>query len=425
MKSYVRRVVCDEQKRIEKTTAVIRLGVFAVLLISFLTLKRDFPWTTLPVTILMVYGMVGVTSLALEKVGIFRPWFAWVYSTIDVLVLFIFLGVLAEHYDMPLPDVLRVPGASLIFLFIALSAFRYQASLVIYVGVLYGVLWIAMILVYAGGDNTTAANSGFVLPLEVEYMRLAITIFVTALTALMVYRMNKLLLSSIVEARSKSNLAKYLPADLVREMADGGVNLIGESHSQNAAVLFVDIRGFTAMSEDMPAKMVTDFLTEFRRRMNRAIISHGGTIDKFIGDAIMVVFGVPEPGELDARNAVLCGINMLDNLEIWNKERVAQDKPRVGIGIGIHYGEVVAGALGDETRIEYTVIGDSVNVAERIEALTRKIDTSLLISAVAYENAKPLPETIVFVEVPEQKLSGRHASVDLFAYKRFKNELIS
>ena len=415
MKTYVRRVVLVEQKKAEKTAAIIRLGVFTIMLASFLALEDNFPWTTLPVILLGCYALAGLVGLGLSLADIYRPWFAFVYSSLDILVLFGFFSALAELYHLPLQENFRLPGASLIFLFIALAAFRYQVSLIVYTLGLYIVLW--LVLVFSFGDDA-ASGTGInyvILPLRAEYLRLAITVFVALITSIFVYRTYQLLLHSIVENRQRENLSKYLPASLVRNMAYEGSNLIEESHCQKAAVLFVDVCGFTKMSENRSPREVIDFLTEFRRRMNGAVEANSGTIDKFIGDAIMVVFGVPSPRKDDARNALQCGIDMLKNLAEWNNERRLQGREPVEVGIGIHYGEVIAGALGDESRVEYTVIGDTVNVAERLEGLTRDMPSSLIVSKALYDQAGPLPEQPEMVPLTNVNLKGRSSTIDLYA----------
>jgi len=269
---------------------------------------------------------------------------------------------------------------------------------------------------FGGRDlATTPVPSGADLPLHVEYLRLAITVLVALILGLVVYRTRRLLQSSIVEGRSKSNLAKYLPANLVRDMADNGIHLIEQSRRQTVAVLFIDIRDFTGMSENMDPGAVTDLLTEFRRRMTRIVLSRGGTLDKFIGDAVMVEFGIPEPGKSDARDALQCGVDMLRGLRSWNVERASLGLPPVEAGIGVHYGEVVAGALGDEARLEYTVIGDTVNTAERIERLTRRVCVPMLVSRALLGAAGEPPPGVTCVALPPQGLRGREKPISLYA----------
>jgi len=414
MKTHIRRVFLIEQKRAEKIAAIIRLGVFTLMMASFLALENSFPWTALPIILLSCYALVGVIGLGLSFADIYRPWFAFVYSTLDILILFGFFAALANFYQLPLSEILRLPGASLIFLFIALSAFRYQVSLIVYTASLFTILWVVLFFKFGQETGINPKPQHDALPLQAEYLRLAITILVSLITCLLVYRTHRLLLNFIIENRRSENLSKYLPTSLVNNIAYEGSNLVKESHCQKAAVLFVDIRGFTKMSENQTPREVINFLTEFRRHMNSAIQTHGGTIDKFIGDAIMVVFGVPKPRDQDARNALLCGIDMLQSLEEWNQERALQKQKPVKVGVGIHYGEVIAGALGDENRLEYTIIGDTVNVAERLEGLTRKQNAPLIISSAVFKAALPFPQSHSFIEAPNQFLNGRKAPIDTF-----------
>ncbi len=149
---------------------------------------------------------------------------------------------------------------------------------------------------------------------------------------------------------------------------------------QNAAVMFSDIRDFTSLSEKLSPDQVLKMLSEYHEVMVAAIFKHGGTLDKFIGDGIMAVFGTPEAGPHDARNAVLAGIEMKKALAELNREREARGSPAIKQGIGIHYGQVVAGNIGTEMRLEYTVIGDTVNLASRLESSCKKLGEDFLIS---------------------------------------------
>lgn len=416
MKSHVTRVIRAAQRRNERVSAYIRLTVIVVLFASFIPVRNEFPWSSLPALVLSAYGAIGLLSLALAHAGVFRPWIPWVYATVDVLILVILLMVLTHVHGIALRDAFRVPGAAMIFMFLAQAALRYQPVLVLYTAALYVVSWIILVMGFGESGPAPGSTSAVTeLPLHIEYLRLVITVLVALILGLVVYRTRRLLQSAIIEARSKSNLAKYLPANLVREMADNGIHLIEQSRMQTVAVLFIDIRNFTGMCENMDPGAVTDLLTEFRKRMTRVVLSRGGTLDKFIGDAIMVEFGVPEPGESDARDALLCGIDLLRALTEWNKERASLDLPPVEAGIGVHYGEVIAGALGDESRLEFTVIGDTVNTAERIERATRQAKVPMLVSRALLDAAGDPPPTVTCNPLPPQALRGREQPIWLYA----------
>lgn len=179
--------------------------------------------------------------------------------------------------------------------------------------------------------------------------------------------------------RARSNLARYVSPSLVETLAARD-EPFGPPRQQEAAVLFVDIRGFTKMSESMTPSAVMEMLRAFHGRMEAVIFDHQGTLDKYIGDAILATFGVPDPGAKDATNALSCGRELLASLGAWNEERQKAGAPPLGIGIGIHFGPIVVGEIGSSRAMEFAVIGDTVNTASRLQAKTREIESDLVVS---------------------------------------------
>ncbi|MBW2262213.1 MAG: HAMP domain-containing protein [Deltaproteobacteria bacterium] len=176
----------------------------------------------------------------------------------------------------------------------------------------------------------------------------------------------------------RETFGSYVSKPVLEEILSGNVGLGGERCV--ATILFSDIRGFTAFSEKLPPEDVVRFLNKYMDEMVDALVGQGATIDKFVGDAIMATFGVPVHQDDHALRAVRGALAMLERLEAFNAERAAEGQPAVEIGIGIHTGVVVAGNIGSEKKMEYTVIGDSVNTASRIETLNKRFGTHLLIS---------------------------------------------
>jgi len=180
----------------------------------------------------------------------------------------------------------------------------------------------------------------------------------------------------------KNTFGSYVHPRVVEDLIEGRMALGGELRT--ATILFADIRGFTALSESLPPRQVVTFLNSYLERMVEAIAAHGGTVDKFIGDGIMAVFGVPYAQGDDAMHAVRAGWDMLAALEAWNAERRAQGQFELSIGIGIHTGEAVAGSIGTSKKMQYTLIGDAVNTASRIESATVPLGVRLLVSAATF-----------------------------------------
>jgi adenylate cyclase len=290
-----------------------------------------------------------------------------------------------------------------------MAAIRHRPFLTLYSGGLFVAAWGAIwwLEPYAAGTPLPPHS------LTTDLARLSVVGLVTLALFIAVTRARRALIASMIEAGRRANLSRYLSPQLVDELA-----LAGEAArsfgSLKAAILFADLRGFTTLAERMPPGEVAEFLNEYRRRVAEPIHRHHGIIDKFIGDGVMAIFGVPQPGPEDARHAVLGGLALLSAISGWSAERIARGQSPVEIGVGIHYGDVMAGALGDEHRLEYTAIGDTVNVAARVEQLTSDLESPLLVSAEVLTAAPCLERELRFEPLPARFLRGRSRPIQLY-----------
>ncbi len=181
--------------------------------------------------------------------------------------------------------------------------------------------------------------------------------------------------------------------------------------AQHVTVLFSDIRGFTTLSEHSSPEEMVKFLNEYFARMVNSVFKYGGTLDKYIGDAIMAVFGAPTPHKDDAARAVQCALEMRTAVWAFNEERAAEGLPHIEIGIGIYSGLVASGNIGTIDRMDYTVIGDAVNVAARLQELTKKENPKILMDAETYASVKG---QVVCDAVGDVTIRGRTASVNVY-----------
>jgi len=207
----------------------------------------------------------------------------------------------------------------------------------------------------------------------------------------------------------KETFGKYVTRHVAERILAGKAVLGGEMVP--VTVLFSDIRGFTSISEKMDPKALLDFLNIYFSGMVECVMNEAGVVDKFIGDAVMAVFGAPVPQEDDALRAVRAALAMRERLTSLNLGFAARGLPQIKIGIGVHSGMVVAGNMGHVERMEYTVIGDPVNLASRLESLTKELGVDILIS----EDTFLKVQAHVLVEpLREIQVRGREQAVKVY-----------
>ncbi|MBP5402108.1 MAG: HAMP domain-containing protein [Treponema sp.] len=209
------------------------------------------------------------------------------------------------------------------------------------------------------------------------------------------------------------SFSKFTNKTIAKKAASGELALGGEN--RNATIFFSDIRSFTAMSEKMQPNEVVEFLNEYMTRMVECVNKTNGVVDKYIGDAIMAVWGAPESSGSpahDAMNAVTAALMMRVSLFNFNKQRKEKGLAPVKIGCGINSGPVVAGQIGSNERMEYTVIGDAVNLASRTEALNKPFATDILITENTYNLIK---DKIIVEEMPGVHVKGKTDAIKMFA----------
>jgi adenylate cyclase len=246
-------------------------------------------------------------------------------------------------------------------------------------------------------------------------MRLAMLLMAGLVLIVAAARARALLAREIDETRRRGNLTRYLPPQIADWLSEASVEEMRGGRRQPIAVLFADIRDFTRRAEALDPGELTRFVGGFRHCVTVAAGRHGGVIDKFVGDSAMVLFGVPEPGDHDARNALGCARAILDGVVAWNGRLAAAGLEPAEVGIGAHWGEVFCGAVGDDARLEFTVLGDAVNVAARLQEETKTAGRPLLVSRELLEAAGLSPDDEAWTALPEHQLRGRDTPVQMFA----------
>jgi adenylate cyclase len=217
-----------------------------------------------------------------------------------------------------------------------------------------------------------------------------------------------------IESRNKHLLSlrfgQYVPPELVSEMAANPNYYNLESKSKNLTVLFTDIRGFTSISEGLSAKELAELMNAYLTPMTRVIHQHRGTIDKYMGDAIMAFWGAPLADEHHASHALASALDMLEALKVINKDFAQRSWPEIKIGIGLNSGIMTVGNMGSEFRMAYTVMGDEVNLGSRLEGITKEYGVSLIVSS----HTKQQAPDYVYRELDRVRVKGKDLPITIY-----------
>ncbi|MEM8751187.1 MAG: adenylate/guanylate cyclase domain-containing protein [Pseudomonadota bacterium] len=370
----------------------IALAVIAVLLPIV-----NFHWSVLYYhVILIASALIGYAQLRVGRVGQSRPELFLIYC--DILLITAVAVVTNPFAPEEWPAGMQYRYGSFIFFFVILAGatLAYSWRTVVAFGLWTAIAWSLGFawLAFFGNhlpEMTTAiqgafpddpALAGLIDPNAMHpgwrFQEIVVFAIVAGILALTVKRSADLLESHASSERARNNLARYFSPTVVDELAKNDEPL-KEVRMQNVAVLFVDIVGFTKFAHERGPTEIIAALREFHGAMEQEVFRHGGTLDKYLGDGLMATFGTPFAGDTDASDALKCAFSMIEASKALNDDRLKRGQVPLQASFGLHYGPVVLGDIG-ANRLEFAVIGDTVNVANRLESMTRTMDTALVVS---------------------------------------------
>jgi adenylate cyclase len=348
------------------------------------------------VALLGLFALIGWAQARVGRVGVSRPELALLFCDLALLT-FVLVGPNpfgSGHW----PAAMQLHLGNFIYFFVLLSGatLAYSWRTVIAVGTWTSALWIigiawvwwqpdrdpaltARIAAAIGSDHRlfqVISPNSIVFGERIQEIVVFMIVAVTLAAA--VRRSNDLLIRHAAVERERGNLARYFSPNVVEELS-GHDEPLKQVRTQNVAVLFVDIVGFTAFADARPPDEVVHTLREFHALMEQEVFRHSGTLDKYLGDGLMATFGTPFVGKADAINALRCAQAMIVAADRWNNRRKTAGETPMRVGFGLHYGPVVLADIG-LTCLEFAVIGSTVNAASRLEALTRALDCALVAS---------------------------------------------
>jgi len=426
----VRRAVRAQEDATERLISWVQLAI----VLTFGTLYAlspkpagvDFapvPWA------LALYLAVTLARLAWAHLGRLPDWALALSVFIDVTLLIVLIWSFHIQYMQPPSFYLKAPTLLYVFIFIALRALRFDARFVILAGALAALGWGALIayVVYADPadamvtrDYVAYLTSNSVL-LGAEFDKIISILVVTALIAAAITRGKGLLVRAVTEQAAARELSRFFAPEIAARIKGAEHDIrAGEGELRDAAILTLDLRGFTELAVKLPPQEAVSLLAEYQGRMVPVIRRHGGSIDKFLGDGILATFGATRPSSRAAAEALGALEAAMAAATAWQEDRGRLGRGCPPVNGAVATGRVLFGAVGDDTRLEYTVIGEAVNLAAKLEKHNKVLGTRALCDRGSFALAQAqgyLPEGAPAV-VSGAHVDGIEAPLDLVVIAR-------
>ena len=375
----ITRSIRLEQQRAEQLIGWVQLGLLALFAglyaVSPKTFMMNVPVEPVPWA-LGAWLVFTVARLAAAYRGPLPAWLLAASVVVDMTVLMVMIWSFHIQYDQPPAFYLKAPTLLYVFIFIALRTLRFEAGFVLLAGLVAALGWLVLLAYAALADPSgmrithdyVAYMTSASILIGAELDKIVSILVVTAVLALALARARATLFRAVAESTAAMDLKRFFAPEVARRIT-GADMLIrpGEGELRPAAILFIDLRGFTPLSRTLEPNALMMLLADYQARMVPALGKHGGAIDKFLGDGIMASFGAARPDPAYAAHALAAVDDVLAAAREWQAERRAAGMTALNIGVGLATGEVVFGAVGDASRLEYTVIGDAVNLAAKLE----------------------------------------------------------
>lgn len=409
----------------------VALAVIAVLL-PFLNFSVDVIYYEL---LLVALALIGWAQRRVGRVGRSGAELFLLFIELSLMTVVLALPNPFDQSDWPAAMTYRFGAFSYFFVILAAGTLAYSWRTIMAIGNWTATMWlIAMGWVWWFGHTdpalSRAAQTAFAdeptlarmmdpnfIDFGVRVQEIIVFLIVAFTLAVSVRRFNRLLLDNAVLERERTNLSRYFSPNVVEELSHND-DPLKQTRSHEVAVLFVDIVGFTAYAATRSPQQLIETLRAFHSRMETEVFRHNGTLDKFLGDGLMATFGTPFPGDQDASNAVECVNSMMQAVDNWNMERAAVDEPPIRVSFGLHYGPVVLGDIG-ANRLEFAVVGNTVNIASRLEQMSRELSVRLVMSDAVYtrvqlESGTSAPMLLGKSRIDDQPIRGVEGRVPLW-----------
>jgi adenylate cyclase len=374
------------------------------------------------------YAIFIAIRLSLAYLDKVPPWFVALSIIADMALLMFLIWSFHVQYEQPASFYLKSPTLLYAFIFIALRALRFEAAYVLLAGFTAAAGWLTLLGYAVFWDNGMSdVTRNYVeytmshkILLGAEFDKVISIVVVTLILALVIVRARRLLINSVAQATAAEDLSRFFSPEIAEQITHSESWIEpGTGEARNAAILHCDLQGFTKLSMEKPANEVISLLAEYQSRMVPVIQRHGGTIDKFLGDGILATFGAAVSTNHYAADCLKAMEDLINEAAQWSLDRTAVGNQGMTIRFTSAVGPIVFGAVGDDSRLEYTVIGEPVNLAAKLDKHAKDEKAHAITTRDAVELAKSqgyMPN--IPLELRESReVHGVTGTVDLMIFR--------
>ncbi len=378
MPKRIVEAISREQARSEVLVSLIQIaaivGFFVLYSLTPKAFPPDVPFEPVPVA-LSVYAAFTLWRLYLAVAERLTRAVLAASVVVDIAVLMLTIWSFHLQYGAPAAIYLKAPTLMYVFILIALRTLRFEPGFVLLAGLSASLGWLSLVA-YAiwtqDGPMLTRNFAEYMMSYRIlvgaEIDKVVSILVVTGILALALHRARKLLVRAAVEGQAAADLKRFFAPEIAGRITETEGELVaGHAEIREAAILFVDLRGFTPLSERLQPAEVMQILGEYQALMAKAVRASGGSIDKFMGDGILASFGAVRPSDRQAAAALEALEAVLETGGRWAEARTRQGLPGPAVAAAVTTGPVMFGTVGDAERLEYTVLGEAVNLAAKLE----------------------------------------------------------
>ena len=395
----VREAIQSQGDATERLIGWIQLAVVLTFATLYAVSPKTFPagQTFQPVPwVIGAYAVFTLLRLVLAYRISLPGWFLILSIVFDMALLFGLIWSFHIQYEQPASFYLKAPTLLYVFIFIALRALRFEARFVIAAGIAAAAGWMLMVLYVITVDPSdnmitrdyVAYMTSNSILLGAEFDKMVSILMVAAILGVALTRGRALLVRSVAEGAAARELSRFFAPEVAQRIRGAEKEIaVGGGELREAAILNLDLRGFTRFAKTQSPDEVMGLLAEYQHNMVRVIQDHGGSIDKFLGDGIMATFGVSDHSESYAADSLRALERAVALGADWTAAKRAEGIPCPAVNGAVATGRVVFGAVGDATRLEYTVIGDAVNLSAKLEQHNKALGSRALTDAATFDLA--------------------------------------